>query len=154
MFIKRCWKKKQIVFSLREYGIWLLCLPINTIPVFCFHVLNIKERINLVTWLYQLVSDIDFAFIFICALGTLCIQLMCSENAASKAFGKVVKRMCIGLCLVFAFLYIPCKLIEPFDRIVRSNPFFADIVISLVVILVSLVVHLVCSCQPSTRPQP
>lgn len=145
--------KKKYVFSwgkfVRGFWLWLISIPINFLPLLIRHIADYEKKVEY-EWtelLLTILCDLDFLFVFLCALFVLYLQGEYTTDDCTGA-AKICKRLS---ALFFAPLLILVLLLYAFPMfcamIYKSVSFEFNMAIMIVTILLSALSHAAISME-------
>lgn len=137
---------------LKSFFLWLLCIPINFVPIFMLYVNKIQT--NKYTTAKQLlmavVNDKDFMFIFIAVLFVLPLQGLFADycNSSLQSAGKTCSVACYFCSTFLLVIYILCSLNSSANDLLYAKISLAfNIVISILTVVAGIALHVLMSIK-------
>lgn len=133
----------------RLFFLWLLCIPINFLPIILKSMSKHESDVNytIASVLLSFFHDLDYCFVFISALFVLYLQAEYARKN-SAVFSKVCR---IGTIIVFFLLLIDYFMMFAFPSFKRAtydryNELF-NISLGVITIIISFLIHLLLSIK-------
>lgn len=105
------WEYKKFI---KEFILWLLCIPINFVPVFVVNVnrINEDEYKTAKDLFISTISDIDFMFVFLSVLFVLPVHGLFADycNKSIQDAGKTCSFACYICSFFLIIVYLFCTL--------------------------------------------
>ena len=133
--------KRDRFFS--RYVFWLLCIPINALPIFlkAFSSLPVNENNGLLYLLHVCMMDLDFMFISLNACFVLVVEGFFVENELATVYRKVMLFVFIST-IIMIVVYICFRLRpEVYDSIDEGM----RIAWNLIILMVTFVLGTICN---------
>lgn len=141
------WERKRFI---KGFLLWLLCIPINFVPVFMVYVNSTQAKAFTTAkeLMSAVVNDIDFLFIFIAVLFVLPLQGLFADYCDTdfQEAGKACSVACYLCSAILLALYILCKSNSEANRLFYSKVSLAfNITILVLTIVAGAAVHVLMS---------
>lgn len=131
---------------------WLLCIPINIVPILIVYIDKVEANRYSNIWLMlsDIVKDIDFMFIFVAVLFVLPLQGLFSDYSDSilQGAGTACSVACYFCSVFLLIVYLLCTLHTAANNLLYAPySFIFNIVILVLTIIAGATIHVLLSLE-------
>jgi len=150
--------KFEVKKFLKGFFLWLLCIPINFVPIFMLYVNRIQTNgyTTVGQLLIDVVNDIDFMFIFVAVLFVLPLQGLFADYGDSglQSAGKTCSVACYFCSSFLLIIYVLCSANSSADALLYAKfSLTFNITIAALTVVAGIALHVLMSIKTKGEEQ-